>query len=64
MLWKRQWSFVAGALFTVAALVGGSWLIEPQLWTNYLQVVAGMGDYVQSSGYQLQDSHNFWVLPS
>jgi alpha-1,2-mannosyltransferase len=60
MLWQRQWAFASGALLSVGFLVGASCLIEPQLWVDYFQIVAGMGDYVQTSGYKLADSHNLW----
>ena len=64
MLWKRQWAFVSGAALTVATLVGISWALAPNLWSDYLQVIAGMGDYVQTGGYQLAEAHNLWVPPN
>ena len=60
MVIKRQWWFVLGSGCSVGLLVGISWLIEPSLWSDFIQVVKGMGDYVETSGYQLPESHNFW----
>ena len=60
MLVQRRWWFVAGSLATVGVLVGASWWLTPQLWSDYLGVVGGMSDYVQTGGYQLQDSHSLW----
>ena len=58
MLWKRQWHFVAGALTTVAVLVGGSYLHSPQLWTGYFETALSMRDYLQTAGYDLAESHS------
>ena len=60
MLLKRQWAFAAGAITTVALMVGVSWWISPKLWTDYFEVVMGMNNYVESGGYQLTDSHSLW----
>ncbi len=60
MVFKRQWWFVLGSACSVGVLVGISFLIEPSLWADFIQVVSGMGDYVQTSGYQLAESHSLW----
>lgn len=60
MLLKRQWWFAAGALVTVGLLVGTSYAFNSQLWSDYLQVVLGMNDYVESGGYLVYDSHSLW----
>lgn len=60
MLMKRQWRFAGGALSVVALLVGGSFAVNPELWGDYLDVVSGMGEYVQTGGYQLSDAHSLW----
>jgi hypothetical protein len=59
-LWKGRWKFAAGSLVTVALLVGSTWFLSHQLWTDYQKVVLGMGDYVQTSGYNLAESHSLW----
>jgi hypothetical protein len=60
MLLKGHWKFAIGAVSTVAVLVGVSWVKNPKAWVDYLSVVSSMGDYVQSGGYQLADSHSLW----
>jgi hypothetical protein len=60
MLLKRQWGFAAGAILMVAIQCGASWLAYPQLWHDYFGVISGMGDYVQTAGYLLFDSHSLW----
>lgn len=60
MLLKKQWQFAAGAVLMVAILCGSSYLFYPQLFLDYFKVIAGMGDYVQTGGYQLFDSHSLW----
>ncbi|MEM7782190.1 MAG: glycosyltransferase family 87 protein [Planctomycetota bacterium] len=60
MLLKKQWAFAAGSLTMVAALVGGSYLMQPEWWPAYLDQISEMGDYVQSGGYQLAESHSIW----
>jgi len=60
MLLKRQWAFAAGAVFSVALLVGISWWHNPSVWQDYLSVVSGMNDYVESGGYLLAQSHSLW----
>ncbi len=61
MLLKRRWSFVAGAAISISLLVGLSWVREPSLWRDYGEVVAHMGDYIQTGGYRLTDSHSLWA---
>lgn len=60
MLLKRQWSFAMGALLTVGILTGISWWYQPGVWNDYLGVVSGMNDYVETGGYQLAQSHSLW----
>lgn len=60
MLLKRQWAFAAGALLTVGLMVGISWWHNPSVWHDYVSVVSGMNDYVESGGYQLAQSHSLW----
>lgn len=60
MLVKGQWRFALGAVGMVAAIAGGSFLLYPILWADYLRTVSGMTDYVQSGGYLLHDSHSLW----
>ncbi|MDG1874768.1 MAG: glycosyltransferase family 87 protein [Mariniblastus sp.] len=60
MLLKGRWRFAAGALTTVVAMVGVSFFVSPQLWYDYLKIVGGMGDYVETGGYLLADSHGMW----
>ncbi|MFK7769414.1 MAG: glycosyltransferase family 87 protein [Mariniblastus sp.] len=60
MLAKGQWRFATGAGVVVGAIVGSSYLMHLHLWSEYLNVVRGMTDYVQSGGYLLEDSHSLW----
>ena len=60
MLLKRQWAFAAGAILTVGLLVGVSWWHNPSVWHDYISVVSGMNDYVESGGYRLTQSHSLW----
>ena len=60
MLLKRQWAFAAGALLTVGLMVGISWWHSPSVWHDYLSVVSGMSDYVESGGYRPTQSHSLW----
>ena len=60
MAWQRQYRFCLGAVATVAVQVGLSYFLAPELWRDYLEVVGSMGNYVQSGGYQLTDSHSLW----
>lgn len=60
MLLKGQWRFCFGAVAVVALLTGSSYAFAPQLWHDYIGVVAGMGDYVENQGYLLEDSHSLW----
>ncbi len=60
MVWKRQSEFVLGAVLMAGTLVGLSWMYEPELWLEYLKVVTRLGDYLQTGGYQLAESHSLW----
>jgi hypothetical protein len=60
MLWKKQSEFVLGAVLMAATLVGISWMYEPELWLDYVQVITGMGDYLKTGGYQLTEAHSLW----
>ncbi len=60
MLWKQQSEFVLGAVLMAASLIGISWMYEPELWLDYVQVVTGMGDYLNTGGYRLAESHSLW----
>lgn len=60
MLLKGQWKFAAGAMTVVALALISSWLSHPQLLVDYAATLAGMGDYVQTGGYDLADSHSLW----
>jgi len=60
MIIKQQWNFVAGAGLTVGTLMLVSYLIQPTWWSDYFEVIAGMGNYSETSGYLLHDSHSLW----
>ena len=60
MLLKRQWKFVFGAALVAISFVAFSWIGNQQLCLDYVHVVLGMGDYVQTGGYDLADSHSLW----
>jgi len=60
MLLKGQWRFALGSLAVVGCALGYSWLNHEQLLRDYFDVILGMGDYVQTGGYQLVDSHSLW----
>ncbi len=60
MLIKRQWNFVFGAAITVTFLIGLSFVAGPGLCRDYVGVVLGTGDYVQTGGYDLADAHSLW----
>lgn len=60
MLAKRQWAFAAGAVLVVFSLVAYSWFYQGELFGDYLNVVLGMNDYLQTQGYQLEDAHSLW----
>ncbi len=60
MLLKRQWKFALGALAVVVVVFCCSWLNHPRLIRDYAGVVSGMGEYVQTGGYQLADSNSLW----
>ena len=60
MLLKRQWKFALGALAVVGCALGYSWFNHRQLLRDYIDLVTGMGDYIQTGGYQLADSHSLW----
>lgn len=55
-----HWRWVAATLSTVAAIVVGSYLRWPQLCQGYLELCLGLGDYVQSGGYELEKSYSLW----
>ena len=44
----------------VFSLVAYSWFYQGELFGNYLNVVLGMNDYLQTQGYQLEDAHSLW----
>ncbi len=60
MLFKRQWRFLAGGVTTGAVLVGLSFLAGADLCGDYFALVAGMGNYVQTGGYDLAEAHCWW----
>lgn len=60
MLLKGQWQFALGAIVVVVAAFGYSWVDHSALVIDYLQLVARLGNYVQTGGYNLADSHSLW----
>ena len=60
MLVSRNWRWCVGAFSGLAVLVITSLVISPDLVSNYVNVVAGFGDYVQSGGYRLNESFSCW----
>ena len=60
MLLKRQWAFAVGAILSVGLMVGVSFWHNPSVWHDYVSVVSGMNDYVESGGYRLTQSHSLW----
>ena len=60
MLLKRQWAFAVGAILSVGLMVGVSFWHNPSVWRDYVSVVSGMNDYVESGGYRLTQSHSLW----
>ncbi len=64
MLAKRQWSFVAGSTMTVAALVGMSLMVGTDVSFVYFQQCLGMGDYIQTHGYELNQAIGLWGATS
>ena len=60
MLVSRNWRWCVGAFSGLAVLVISSLVISPNLVSNYVNVVAGFGDYVQSGGYELNESFSCW----
>ncbi len=64
MLAKRQWSFVVGSMMTVAALVGMSLLVGTDVSFAYFQQCLGMGDYIQTHGYELNQAIGLWGATS
>jgi hypothetical protein len=64
MLAKRQWSFVVGSTITVAALVGLSLIVGTHVSFAYFQQCLGMGDYIQTHGYELNQAMGLWGATS
>ena len=60
MLVTKRWSWCAGAILGAAAVIIFSFLISPESISDYANVVLGFGDYVQSGGYNLNESFSCW----
>lgn len=60
MLFKRQWRFIAGGVTMGAMLVGLSFVAGTDLCRQFFQLCSGMGDYVQTGGYDLHKAHCWW----
>lgn len=60
MLVNKNWRWVAGTFSGLAVLAVASFLISPDLVKDYMNVVLGFGDYVQSGGYNLNESFSLW----
>jgi len=60
MLFKRQWSFVAGAILTGALLACLSLLVGIDVCWQYVELCMGMTNYVHTGGYDLHKSHCWW----
>jgi hypothetical protein len=59
-LWKRDWRFVVGGLATGTVLVVLSLLVGRQACADYVRFAFGVGDYMQTTGYDLHKSHTLW----
>lgn len=60
MVANRNWRWCAGALLGLSSLAIASVMISSDLLRDYLNVVSGFGDYVQSGGYNLHESFSLW----
>ncbi len=60
MLTSRNWKWCQGAFIGLAALTVASIGIDTGLLKEYLHVVSGFGNYVQSGGYNLSESFSLW----
>lgn len=60
MLAAKNWRWCAGAFAGLSSLAVASVLIGPDLLSDYLNVVSGFGNFVQSGGYNLHESFSLW----
>jgi len=60
MLFNRQWRFIAGGVTMGVVLVGLSFVAGTDLCRQFFQLCTGMGDYVQTGGYDLHKAHCWW----
>ncbi len=60
MMARRQWSFAIGCWFTVLALVVCSLLTGFETCLGYFDVTLGFSDYIQNSGYRLEQAFSLW----
>ncbi len=60
MVWKRQWRFLAGCAVTLSMLLALCATLGIDTCTAYINVCFGLGDYVQTSGYHLEQGFSFW----
>ncbi len=60
MLLKRQWSFVAGCGVTLAIQLGLCGLLGMDVCRQFVDVCLGMGNYMESGGYQLEQGFSLW----
>ncbi len=59
MLWNGQWKFLSGASISFAGIwLAAALLLPSHVWSEFLQVARGAGDYHQHAGYQLHWSSN------
>ena len=58
MLIKRQWRFVGGSMFSLAILLLLSAVAGLDLCRDYFWQCLSLGDYSQTGGYLLTESHN------
>ncbi len=60
MLMKREWKFVCGATTSVALGWVLCLLAGLDLCFDYIQVLAGAGDFVRHNGYRFDLAHSLW----
>ena len=60
MLVSKNWRWCAGAFSGVLVLMITCFVISPELTNEYVNVVSGFGNYVQSGGYNLHESFSLW----
>lgn len=60
MLIRRDWQFLGGLCVAALGWTGLCLVAGPDLFIQYLQIIAGSGDYLSNSGYQLEQAHSLF----